>query len=188
MYNLEMLRELDFDYLVNFVDTQCKDEFLFAATTTQTGWHSSVIFDNGELYITGALSQGTVTMSQYEGTSLTLYNFDYSINFDDNVFAYGFYDIILEKDEQDKLYKVLMNEFYCADDFENDEVVTIDELINEYDLCINDIIFKYMNDVYNKYLNECIEANWDEYYRQIVLDEIWDNIENEMFRLAEQEL
>lgn len=169
----EVLKNVDFDKIAEVVDTEVKEAYLYSIGSNLSGWHKSLLLnEDGSVTLTGNLSCGSMTMDQYEGNSITLYNLasarytDYDIVQSDNINS-------LSDENKKKLYDYLYDLYH---DYDEEEAEELWDLINDNDLNLDTIVNAALPEVYEELRLENNELQWD-VARENIIDQIYETIE-----------
>ena len=125
--------------------------------TTLSGMYYHIVMDeNGELKMTGLLSEGSQTMGCYEGKEMLLYRLKGSCELD-----YNELDQVVENSIDDDIKEKLKNDIIVSYDIDKDEINSFIEV--NRDIYISTFIENYRDEyinIYNDYIYELI-YNYD---------------------------
>lgn len=183
----EILGKLDYEILEKVVDTDLKAAYISAVGSNLSGWHSDLLLhDDGTISLTDVMSYGSMTMSQYEGSALTLYSLPSYIEPTCNVVLDTDLKELSESDYQ-KLYAHVLDMYDIETDLEEVGENTLESLINFKNLDLDTLFMDVFPELYSKLEVEAIVCDWDNYYRDRVLSEI-DYTTDELINHYEYEL
>ena len=165
------------DIISKEVQKVYKDSYL---NPSFQGWvHKIILEEDGNLYITGAMSNGTSTVYLDEGDSALLeiidawHEVDYELQFDD-------LNILNDKEKQELLEHIIewhLDEEDKEEILEDSNEITL-ESVYDFDASILEttLIDKFQ-DKYDELLENYIEACWDVYAYDNICDSIYYTLE-----------
>lgn len=164
------------EQVIEFVDQELKEVFLESALNGGlSGWRYDVLLSENGLSVRGPLSQGTITMDQYEGKALVVADMVANFEFDAYIVEL---DNLDEADKEDLIEKIMSEE-----NFETKE-----EVYNEiYNINIDGYFQEINREKYDEMVKDYVEQMWESCYRDNLLDEIYQSFYDAQERELEEE-
>ena len=177
----EAVKNLDMEKVINFIDKEVKEAYInsFLNSSFQGWMHRIVLESDGNIFISGSMSNNTIFQSMYDGDSIELGNIPAWQVIEGDVLTSD--DIAaLTEEEKNCLWISVQGEY----EFESLKEQA-DEFQEKFDLeyiCDNNMSLvessfrNLFSEKYEELQKEYIEAQWDNYERDSVIDKIYDTL------------
>lgn len=152
------------EQIIDFVDTKLKEVFLESVLNgSLSGWRYDVLLSEDGLSVRGPLSQGTITMEQYTRKALVLASIDASIEIDETIV--DLYS--LDEEDKEELIELIMD----SEDLETEQEV----YDNIYNINVDGYFQEINREKYDEMIKDHAEYQWETYFRDGLIDEIFQN-------------
>ena len=177
----EAVKNLNMEKVINFIDKEVKEAYInsFLNSSFQGWMHRIVLESDGNIFISGSMSNNTIFQSMYDGDSIELGNIPAWQEIEGDVITSD--DIAaLTEEEKNDLWISIQGEY----EFESLKEQA-DEFQEKFDLeyiCDNNMSLvessfrNLFSEKYEELQKEYIEAQWDNYERDSVIDKIYDTL------------
>ena len=177
----EAVKNLNMEKVINFIDKEVKEAYInsFLNSSFQGWMHRIVLESDGNIFISGSMSNNTIFQSMYDGDSIELGNIPAWQEIEGDVITSD--DIAaLTEEEKNCLWISVQGEY----EFESLKEQA-DEFQEKFDLeyiCDNNMSLvessfrNLFSEKYEELQKEYIEAQWDNYERDSVIDKIYDTL------------
>lgn len=173
---INTIKEVDFSKIIDFVDDNVKDIYISGYYSSLQGWHYDLLLDeDGDVRIAGPFSTGSMCMSTYEETDIVLTTIPSYFEMD-NFFTTNAISNSLNEDEEKELFEKCLRRLDW-------DIEDLDEGYNLYDLYYDEIctVEEVYEEIYEeKYRDlekEYIEGEWDYFFRDKLVDQIYDSLD-----------
>ena len=177
----EAVKNLDMEKVINFIDKEVKEAYInsFLNSSFQSWMHRIVLESDGNIFISGSMSNNTIFQSMYDGDSIELGNIPAWQEIEGDVITFD--DIAaLTEEEKNDLWISIQGEYEFeslkeqADEFQEKFDL---EYICDNNMCLVESSFRNLfSEKYEELQKEYIEAQWDNYERDSVIDKIYDTL------------
>lgn len=153
----------DYDYISNFLDKEVSPTFKETFDNINfSGWRYDIETDLQEIWLTGALSQGTQSMESWNGETFRLANIPMIQEPDANWFNIN--DIDITQEEKEKIASYLN--------------IEVDELSGNllYAYEIEKTFSELYTEKYQKLFDEYIFDEWCYYKKDALIDDIYSSL------------
>ena len=178
---LEAIKNLDMDTVIDFVDSEVKEAYIDSYINSSfQGWiHRVMLESDGNLFISGAMSNNTSFESSFNGDSANLVNIDAWNSIEGDVITIDDINELTEG-EKESLWFSLEGEY----DFNNlqeqaedeDEEFNLEYILNNNMCLIENAFNSLYPEKYEQLQRNYIEAEWEAYKRDNVIDEIENSL------------
>ena len=177
----EAIKNLDMEKVINFIDKEVKEAYInsFLNSSFQGWMHRIVLESDGNIFISGSMSSNTIFQSTYEGDSIELANIPAWQEIEGDVITFD--DIAaLTEEEKNDLWINIEGEYGFeslkeqANEFQ--EKFDLEYICNNNMSLIENSFNSLFSEKYEELQKEYIEAQWDNYERDSVIDKIYNTL------------
>ena len=177
----EAIKNLEMEKVIDFIDKEVKEAYInsFLNSSFQGWMHRIVLESDGNIFISGSMSNNTIFQSMYDGDSIELGNIPAWQEIEGDVITSD--DIAaLTEEEKNDLWISIQGEYEFenlkeqADEFQEKFDL---EYICDNNMCLVESLFgNLFSEKYEELQKRYVEAEWDNYGRDSIVDEIYDKI------------
>lgn len=175
-----ILKEMDADYYHDFIATSVKEQYLENCINKGfSGWTNRIMLTKeGKLYISGAMSYGSMNMSEYEGEEIRIFSIPCAPEVETELSEYELEELTGEQQKQ--LYNMVC-EMEGLDAEDKEEYDNIFTLLNSchYRGSVEYCFEKEYPEVWERLTEECAEVD----FQYNILDNCYDFIDNAIANL-----
>ena len=172
----EAIKNLDMEKVIDFVDNEVKESYInsFLNSSFQGWMHRIVLESDGNIFISGSMSNNTIFQSMYDGDSIELGNIPAWQEIEGDVITSD--DIAaLTKEEKNDLWISIQGEYEFQEKFDL-------EYICDNNMCLVESSFNSLfSEKYEELKKEYVENEWESWER----DNIIEKIENTLAEIME---
>ena len=177
----EAIKNLEMEKVINFIDKEVKEAYInsFLNSSFQGWMHRIVLESDGNIFISGSMSNNTIFQSMYNGDSIELGNIPAWKEIEGDVITFD--DIAaLTEEEKNDLWINIEGEYGFeslkeqANEFQ--EKFDLEYICNNNMSLIENSFNSLFSEKYEELQKRYVEAEWDNYVRDSIVDEIYDKI------------
>ena len=182
----EAIKNLEMEKVINFIDKEVKEAYInsFLNSSFQGWMHRIVLESDGNIFISGSMSNNTIFQSMYDGDSIELGNIPAWQEIEGDVITFD--DIAaLTEEEKNDLWISIQGEYEFeslkeqADEFQEKFDL---EYICDNNMCLVENSFNSLfSEKYEELKKEYVENEWESWEK----DNIIEKIENTLVEIKE---
>lgn len=176
----DLLEKLSTDEMYDFIDSkEVKEAYKDCYTSELSGWRN-IIYFNGELNISGLLSEGNTLMSIHNGEAIELASITRGLELDGDVVTL---ENIEDLEDFKEFKEFVLEREYAIEDLLEKSQEEKSAMLNEISF-FDSLYCEFNRDNYMKLIDKAIELEWDVYGRDKLIEDIYNAVE--MIRDAEE--
>ena len=177
----EAIKNLEMEKVIDFIDKEVKEAYInsFLNSSFQGWMHRIVLEPDGNIFISGSMSNNTIFQSMYDGDSIELGNIPAWQEIEGDVITFDDIAALTEEEKNDLWINI---EGECGFESLKEQVNEFQEKFDLEYICNNNmsLIESSFNSLFSEKYEELqkryVEAEWDNYVRDSIVDEIYDKI------------